>query len=184
MAWNLTRLGEALAPLFPDADAVIARGIARFESRFAAERTEVFRAKLGLPPAAPAGALTEELLALLEEENADATVFFRALGDAADGEDAAVTGHVLDTARLRSWLEKWWPWHPSSSLIRRTNPVYIPRNHLVDAALADAERSDLTAWRLLLAAVRRPFTPRPEVPDAYRFGAPEGSAAHVTFCGT
>lgn len=188
MAWNLTRLGDALAPLFSDADEVIVGAIDHFWRRYAAERAEVFRAKLGLPtatPAAAAAALADDLLALLEDEGTDATVFFRALGDAADGDDdAAVTGHVLDTAGLRAWLDRWHEWHPSSAVIRRTNPAYIPRNHLVDAALADAERGDLTAWRALLDVVRRPFSLRSDVPDEYRFGAPAGSAAYVTYCGT
>ncbi len=184
MAWNLARLGDALAPLFSDADTVLARGGAYFEKRFAAERAEVYRAKLGLPPAAPAAALADDLLDLLEGEGADPTVFFRALGDAADGDDGAVMGHVLDTARLASWLARWRAWHPSSSVIFRTNPVYIPRNHLVEAALVDAEGGDLTAWRVLLGALRQPYSIRSDVPDAYRFGAPDGTPAHVTFCGT
>ncbi len=128
---NLTRLGDALAPLLSDTDEVIVGAIDHFRRRYAAERAEVFRAKLGLPQAAPAAAiaaLADDLLALLEVEGTDATVFFR--------------------------------------------------------ALADAERGDLTAWHAVLDVVRRPFSLRSDVPDEYRFGAPAGSAAYVTYCGT
>ena len=61
--------------------------------------------------------------------------------------------------------------------------LYIPRNHLVEAALADAEAGDMTAWRELLDVVRQPFVPRGEW-EAFAQPAPEGFGPYTTFCGT
>ena len=63
------------------------------------------------------------------------------------------------------------------------NPLYIARNHLVDAALSAADTGDLTAFNALLAAVSQPYTEQPDR-EAYAHGAPAGSPRHVTFCGT
>jgi uncharacterized protein YdiU (UPF0061 family) len=64
------------------------------------------------------------------------------------------------------------------------NPVYIPRNHLVEAALAAAvERDDLAPFTALLDVLALPFTPRPGL-ETYTEPAPPGSAPYRTFCGT
>ena len=49
----------------------------------------------------------------------------------------------------------------------RTNPVYIPRNHLVEEALAAATAGDLEPLERLLDAVTRPVR-RPARPRALR----------------
>ncbi len=62
------------------------------------------------------------------------------------------------------------------------NPIYIPRNHLVEAALTAATAGDLGPFQQLLAVVQDPFTERPGL-EAYAEPGP-GSAPYVTFCGT
>jgi uncharacterized protein YdiU (UPF0061 family) len=64
------------------------------------------------------------------------------------------------------------------------NPIYSPRNHLVEAALAAAvERDDLAPFHALLDVLAAPFTPRGGL-EAYAEPAPRGSAPYRTFCGT
>ena len=65
----------------------------------------------------------------------------------------------------------------------RTNPVYIPRNHLVEEALAAAVDGDLEPFSQLLAAVTAPFEERPGL-ERYAAAAPEGFGPYRTFCGT
>jgi uncharacterized protein YdiU (UPF0061 family) len=60
------------------------------------------------------------------------------------------------------------------------NPAYIPRNHLVDEALAAAEAGDLAPFERLLDVVRDPFTERPGLE---RYTEP-GTGPFVTYCGT
>ena len=65
----------------------------------------------------------------------------------------------------------------------RVNPVYIPRNHLVEEALTAATAGDLGPFDRLLDVVSRPFEERPGL-EGYAGPAPAGGAPHVTYCGT
>jgi uncharacterized protein YdiU (UPF0061 family) len=69
--------------------------------------------------------------------------------------------------------------------MRRVNPIYIPRNHLVESALtAASDRGDLAPFERLLEAVTRPFDER-EGFEIYATPAPaEITAGYKTFCGT
>jgi uncharacterized protein YdiU (UPF0061 family) len=64
------------------------------------------------------------------------------------------------------------------------NPTYVPRNHLVEAALAAAvERQDFAPFEELLDVVSRPFEDRAEF-ARYRLPAPPDEGVYQTFCGT
>ena len=67
----------------------------------------------------------------------------------------------------------------------RANPVYIPRNHLVEAALSAAVgQGDLAPFERLLAVLTRPFDARAD-DAAFALPAPaEQTARYQTFCGT
>jgi protein adenylyltransferase len=65
----------------------------------------------------------------------------------------------------------------------RVNPVYIPRNHRVEEALAQATAGEMGPFHRLLDAVSRPFEERPGLED-YAGPAPDGRAPYVTYCGT
>jgi uncharacterized protein YdiU (UPF0061 family) len=64
------------------------------------------------------------------------------------------------------------------------NPVYIPRNHQVEAALAAAQQAgDLGPLHRLLDAVSAPYRPRAGY-EAYEAPPTPGGPAYQTFCGT
>jgi protein adenylyltransferase len=66
----------------------------------------------------------------------------------------------------------------------RVNPVYIPRNHLVEEALAAATAGDLGPLERLLAAVTSPYVEQTGF-ERYAEPAPEVfSGCYQTFCGT
>jgi uncharacterized protein YdiU (UPF0061 family) len=68
----------------------------------------------------------------------------------------------------------------------QVNPVYIPRNHRVEEALAAATDGELGPFRRLVDVVSRPFEERPGLAD-YAGPAPEapaGRVPYVTYCGT
>lgn len=61
-------------------------------------------------------------------------------------------------------------------------PLFVPRNHMVEAAVGLAEKNrDFHSYNELLAAVTDPYNPNagPEW-----MAQPEGDRAYVTFCGT
>ena len=65
----------------------------------------------------------------------------------------------------------------------RVNPVYVPRNHLVEEALTAATDGDLDPLTALLDAVTAPFDERPGL-ARYAAPAPADFGAYRTFCGT
>lgn len=193
MRWNLDRLGEAVAPLLHDdlaeALAIAAEIVAGFDESSPCARQEAFRRKLGLAgdvDATTVGRLTDAALALLADHGVDFTGFWRDLAAAAEGDERAVRSRFLgEVPALEEWLADWKARRPDAALIRAVNPVYIPRNHIVEEALQAATVGDLAPFDELVDLVRDPCTERPEA-RYRRFArpAPDGSLRHRTFCGT
>jgi uncharacterized protein YdiU (UPF0061 family) len=63
------------------------------------------------------------------------------------------------------------------------NPVYIPRNHLVEEALDAATAGDLDPLQRLLAVVTAPYDERSGF-ERYAAPAPAEFGTYRTFCGT
>jgi uncharacterized protein YdiU (UPF0061 family) len=189
--WNLARLAEALLPLLHDEEEraieIAVASLGTFRSRYADAWSAGMRVKLGLPDGLVedvTGPLVTELLALLQQGRVDHTSFFRALGASARGDTEPARGLFLDLAGFDSWAERWRALGPDADAMDRVNPVYIPRNHLVEEALDAATAGDLTPLHLLLDAVTRPFDERPGL-GRYAAPAPEGfGTSYQTFCGT
>jgi uncharacterized protein YdiU (UPF0061 family) len=190
MEWNLARLAEALLPLLADdeeqAIAVAVEALGAFRPLYSAAWIRGMRAKLGLPAGvddAEIASLAEQLLPLLQADRVDHTSFFRGLGPAARGEAEPARRHFLDLAGIDAWLDRWRALAADPVLLDRTNPVYIPRNHLVEEALAAAVDGDLGPLGRLLEAVTAPYDERPGL-ERYAEPAPEHFGSYTTFCGT
>ena len=80
-------------------------------------------------------------------------------------------------------MERWRALEPDADGMDRVNPVYIPRNHLVEEALTAATDGDLEPLGRLLHAVSAPFDERPGL-ERYAAPAPQDFGAYRTFCGT
>jgi serine/tyrosine/threonine adenylyltransferase len=144
------------------------------------------RAKLGLPEGvveAVSSPLLDDLLAQLQQSHVDHTSFFRALGAAARGDAEPARGLFLDLAAIDGWLERWRALGPDAAEMDRVNPVYIPRNHLVEEALAAATEGDLDPLGRLLDVVTAPYGERPGL-ERYVTPAPRDFGTYRTFCGT
>ena len=188
--WNLARLAEALLPLLDDdqdrAVTLAVEALGGFRPRYGAHWSAGMRTKLGLPDGlddAVATPLVDDLLALLEEGRVDHTSFFRALGAAARGDAEPARRMVLDLAAFDAWAQRWRALEPDAAAMDRANPVYIPRNHLVEEALDAATAGDLGPVERLLEALSRPYDERPGL-ERYAAPAPEETGPYRTFCGT
>jgi serine/tyrosine/threonine adenylyltransferase len=65
----------------------------------------------------------------------------------------------------------------------RVSPIYIPRNHRVEEALAEATGGEMGPFRRLVDVISRPFDERPGLED-YVGPALAGGSPYVTYCGT
>ncbi len=197
--WNLTRLAEALLGLI-DEDRETAVGLATevldgFADRYERAWTAAMLAKVGLPDEPGADPANDALVAGLPDAmtaaRADHTGTFRALADHLRGDDRAL-GRVAGAGpdALHAWVERWEQAlgdadrTATADAMDARNPVYIPRNHLVQEALQSAERGDLSPFGTLLDLLRSPFTERDGF-EAHAEPAPEGfDEGFRTFCGT
>ena len=69
--------------------------------------------------------------------------------------------------------------------MRAVNPVYIPRNHLIEEVIrAGAERDDFAPFETLLDVLMRPYDKRADVPERYELPAEPEERVLKTFCGT
>lgn len=183
--WNLGAFAEALVPLLADdreqAVAVAVESLEGFRPGYDAAWSAGMRAKLGL--ADDAGELTTELLGLLQHNRVDYTSFFRHLSRAARGQPEPARGLFADLAAFDGWLARWLTLEPDADAMDRVNPVYIPRNHLVEEALAAATDGDLGPLERLLTVLAAPYDERP---GFERCAAPprEDFGPYQTFCGT
>lgn len=188
--WNLARLAEALLPLFhkdqEQAVALAQESLGTFQDQYSNAWLTGMKAKLGLTEDfdnQTATSLTEELLPLLQAGRVDYTSFFRELGNAARGNADTVRPMFVDAAPFEGWLKRWLVLDPDAALMDGTNPIYIPRNHLVEEALAAAGDGDMTPFMQLLAVVTEPFQQRAGM-ERYATAAPDTFGPYRTFCGT
>ncbi|MET0908267.1 MAG: protein adenylyltransferase SelO [Ilumatobacteraceae bacterium] len=194
--WDLARLAETLLPLFdPDLDTSIEIAtsmLQAFPDRYLGYWSAGVLAKLGLPADSTGGAeRADALLALMHENRVDFTSCFRALSSAVRGDREPVRLLFVDLAAIDAWLDGWLAQVGAASSDRSAtaaamdlvNPIYIPRNHLVEEALAAATSGDLGPFGALLDVLEQPFTERPGLETYARPGG-DGFGDYQTFCGT
>jgi uncharacterized protein YdiU (UPF0061 family) len=188
--WNLARFAEALLPLFADdqqrAVDLAVQSLDGFSSAYETAWSLGMRAKLGLPEGGDeevATSLAADLLAQLEQSHVDYTSFFRHLGTAARGDAEPARGFFVDLAAFDDWLGRWRGLGPDADAMDRVNPVYVPRNHLVEEALAAATSGDLGPLDRLLQATTSPYHERPGL-ERFTAPAPDDFGPYQTFCGT
>ncbi|HBE71152.1 MAG TPA: YdiU family protein [Planctomycetaceae bacterium] len=197
--WNLARLAETLLSLIdpeePQRAAEAATEIiTEFESRHNTLYQTNMREKLGLDADSEYDSedqrLLHDWLGLLQSNQVDYTLAFRSLADAAD-ENTATTLSLFPSGEVEPWLEQWrnrlekQPISDVASRLRASNPLYIPRNHLVEEALdAASEHGDLKPFKRLLQVLDSPFQEQPES-ESFATPAPRDfTACYKTFCGT
>jgi len=190
--WNLSRLAETLLPLIdpdqekalPQAEAVLMQFGPRFEDAYLGG----LRRKIGLSGTHGGDdSLTQDFLKLLAEHGVDFTQGFRALAAAADGE-LWVRALFGDGSDFDRWAARWRQRREQGAALdgaalRLINPIYIPRNHLIAAAITAAEAGDFTPFEELCAVLRHPFDEQPGR-ERYARPAEEHERVQVTFCGT
>jgi uncharacterized protein YdiU (UPF0061 family) len=152
--------------------------------------------------------LVEAWLALLQHQQVDYTLAWRHLSDHCDPairSNSALHALFADPLALDAWLERWrercaeddlaLQRNPAtqaddrSRAMNRVNPLIIPRNHQIEAALAAAsDHADFGPFERLLSALQTPFGNGDHQATSVRpFAEPapaEFTDNYRTFCGT
>jgi uncharacterized protein YdiU (UPF0061 family) len=196
--WNMARLAEALLPVIAgdpeQAVALATEALDTFGDRYRQNWLGGARRKLGLSSEDDDDqSLVDDWLAVLARQRIDFTLAWRRLAEAASGDLEPLKGLFTDHAALDPWLGRWQDRLAADATdpgrraarMRLANPIYIPRNHLVEEALTAAvDRDDLAPFDRLLAVVSRPYEQRPGDQRYEQPAAPGFTAAYRTFCGT
>ncbi len=138
--------------------------------------------------------LAQDLLNRMAANHADFTLTFRHLCDAAIGREGDAQVRVLfaDPAAYVAWASLWRYRFDQENVspeerataMRLANPAFIPRNHLVEAALkAASEREDFEPFEEILSVLSRPYDDRPGF-ERYAMPASDEERVLHTFCGT
>ncbi|MCE3292288.1 MAG: hypothetical protein K0Q84_1225 [Arthrobacter sp.] len=186
--WNLARLAEVLLPLIHEdqeqAVALAVESLGAFRPQYSASWSAGMVAKLGLQAHDDeTSPVVDGVVAVLQEGRVDYTTFFRTVGVAARGKTEPVRSLFADPAGFDKWAKSWLALDPDAASMDRVNPVYIPRNHLVEEALSSAVGGDLGPFERLVEAVSAPYRERPGL-ERYAAAAPESFGPYRTFCGT
>jgi uncharacterized protein YdiU (UPF0061 family) len=195
--WNCYALGQALLPLINEVEAAQA-ALDVYQPAFAAKIDALLHAKLGLVTEQDGDrALFDAMFALLDDNHADFTQFFRRLGnlrvdaagiagDAGNAHpDAALRDLFLDRAAYDGWAvryrERLRAEHSVDAERKRAmdavNPKYVLRNYLAQVAIEKAQNKDFTEVARLLSVLQRPYDEQPEH-EAYA-ALPPDWASHL-----
>jgi uncharacterized protein YdiU (UPF0061 family) len=197
--WNMTRLAECLLPLLSDEQAkAIAEAQAAlggFADIFDTAYQAGLRRKLGLFAARDDDrALAQDLLDAMAKNQADFTLTFRRLSDAAldPAGDGEVRQLFAEPAAYDEWAVRWRQRIGNEENIpaarqaamRTVNPAFIPRNHRVEAVIeAATNQDDYTPFEELLAVLSKPYEDQPAL-SAYAEPPEPHQRVLQTFCGT
>jgi uncharacterized protein YdiU (UPF0061 family) len=195
--WNLSRLAGALLPLMGDdrenAVAMAQETLDTFPARFGEVYVAGFRRKLGLSEAREEDAdLLQDLLDRMADNEADLTLTFRRLSDAAGGDADAKIGELFrEPAAFTEWAVKWRQRLATENVspaeraaaMKSVNPAYIPRNHRIQQAIDAAQCGDFTRFEELMTVLSKPYDDQPEYAE-YRNPPKPDEVVHRTFCGT
>ena len=191
-AWNLARFAETLLPLLDDdtdeAVKIAEKSLSRFEILYKNNWLSGMRKKLGLFNEEDKDEhIIETLLNLMKKYKADYTNTFLNL----------TLGNINNIEMFRKedfkdWYKLWQErlkrqnesMEDSIELMKKNNPVVIPRNHRVEEALSAAvNNNNYTVMNKLLEAINSPYD-YSNVSEYYSELPKPTSCPYKTYCGT
>ena len=188
--WNLSRFAECLIPLIDEdqnkAVQIATEIINSFEKQYEEKWLNMMRDKLGLFGIDEKDKLLiVDLLTWMHQSKTDYTNTFCYLMDEKIKEDVSYEDEVF-----KNWKKRWNERLKTKNntpekylkLMRKVNPLIIPRNHKVEEALKEAEQGNLKSFTQLVEILKKPYTKQK---DIFNYQVPSLSEEkYQTFCGT
>ena len=201
--WNLARLGQALLPLIHEnqdkAVSIIEEALTEFGHFFEDKWLKLMLLKIGIQDQQESDSkLLGQLLNLMQKNGVDFTLCFRLLSDVIDL-NAEPLDHLCEFGNLfgaeseiHEWVKKFNNRLANSGnstenivdLMNSVNPKYIPRNHIVEEVIKQAENNDdYTLFNEFLNILQNPFEEQIGY-DGYAKKPSPDQLVKQTFCGT
>ena len=188
--WNLARLAECLIPLIDtnqNKSIELATDIINsFEKKYEEKWIEMMRHKLGLSILDEKDKfLILDLLTWMHQHKADYTnTFCYLMNEKIQNDKIYTDGH------FKIWKKRWQErlkkekniQDKSIKLMKRNNPVVIPRNHKIEEVLNAAQEHDLKPFLRFLEILKKPYSSREDLKDYQTLS--NSDEKYKTFCGT
>ena len=188
--WNLARFAECLIPLIDTnqdkAIELATEVINSFEKKYEEKWIEMMRYKLGLSFLEEKDKfLIIDLLTWMHQKKADYTNTFCYLMN-----EEIQNDKIYEDREFEIWKKRWEERLKKQSntkekyinLMKKSNPIVVPRNHKVEEALSAAEKNDLKPFFKLLEILKEPYSSKKDIRD-YQTSS-SSSEKYQTFCGT
>ncbi len=188
--WNLARFAECLIPLIDESEEqaikTATKIIDNFQNIYEQKWLNMMKSKLGLLGNNKDDLkLINSLLNWMEKNKADYTNTFCYLMGISVGDD------IYKDKNFEDWLKAWKNRSSLNNsdkekqfeLMKKVNPVIIPRNHKVEEALYDAEKNNYKTLNILLSVIQNPYDPKVDILK-FQTPAPASKEKYQTFCGT
>ena len=187
--WNLTRLAECLIPLIDKnedtAIKIATETIDNFQNIYENKWLNMMRDKLGLFGKDKNDLkLINNLLHWMESNQADYTNTFCHLMNINSSNDSK-----YKDINFINWFKQWenrvlinnGSIEKSINLMKKNNPIIIPRNHKVEEALEASYNNDMSLTNKLLSILNKPYDNQNDIDD---YQSPSSNIEYQTFCGT
>jgi uncharacterized protein YdiU (UPF0061 family) len=187
--WNLARLAECLIPLInkneDHAIKIATEIIDNFQNIYEIKWLNMMRDKLGLFGEDKDDIeLINNLLNWMQSNQADYTNTFCYLTNIGSIQDK-----IYKDKNFIDWSQNWekrilingGSKENSLKLMKKNNPIVIPRNHKVEEALTAANEDNLDVMNKLLSKLSNPYN---EQIDIENYKLPSSDKNYQTFCGT
>jgi uncharacterized protein YdiU (UPF0061 family) len=212
LQWNLIKLAEALFPLFDlnpkDFESVITKSLHVFSTTYQKHWQHLMLNKLGIvnhcePNSATNSEPPTEVLQLLDQwhlylqqHELDFTLahyHLKKLLQQPNPMEPSRDVRLLECPDFNAepflsfkikWLKHVQPTRDESlQLLEKSNPLYIPRNHLIEKIIHSVEQGDTSELHTWIKILQDPYTEHADSEHFYR--APEThERVSATFCGT
>ncbi|MBT4112109.1 MAG: YdiU family protein [Candidatus Marinimicrobia bacterium] len=187
--WNLSRFAECLIPLIDNnedkAIQLATETIDNFQNIYEKKWLNMMRDKLGLfGEHKDDKKLINDLLNWMEKNKADYTNTFCYLMNI-----KISNNNLYNDKDFINWSNVWKKRisindsskEKTLELMKKSNPIIIPRNHKVEEALKAANEDDLEIMNRLLSKLDNPYIEQKGIDD---YQSPSSDESYQTFCGT
>ncbi len=185
--WNLIRLAESLLPLIDKDETksveIAQKTIDSFSEIFNEKWQIMMRSKLGITDRSREDeVLIKDLLTWMQSKKPDFTNTFCNLMDTNNAND-----EEFEDTEFLVWKKNWEERVNNCdhlNIMKKTNPFLIPRNYLVEEALAEAEiEGKFSKFNELLVVLSKPYE-QLDIDEKYWKTPQIQAEPYKTFCGT
>ena len=196
--WNMACFANSLLPLIDENSEKAVKKAQEVINNFPKNMNEavmgVMCKKIGLDSSEnDSQELLKSFLNIMLDNKSDYTLSFRYLSESLQGKkEDLLKAQFQEHDKLYDWLQKWTKTLENKNLNKKdvmnmmdkTNPLFIPRNHLLERIIdAATENNDFSQMKTLLKVFSSPYKEQPKN-EAYSKPPQPYEIVKQTFCGT